>query len=263
MGESHLFDPEIRSDPIAQLFLRVVGRLDTSSSAVHFIRYIQQIATVRPLRRVLDAGCGKGKLSFWLAGAYPHAQLDALDYSSEKIAASSAIQRDMGVTNIRFFVADLCHFSNESAYDLIFSNHVLEHIVENRKVLANLVQSLRPGGFIYIQMPNAVQQRLPVGRRFLASYDEWERGEHAGQTLTLDALSTELRQLGCRIVDARYTEGWVGELRFELEQMALGHFRNKVLYAALYPLLRTLGYVDSLFRYQSGNGVLVLAQRME
>jgi len=209
----------------------------------------------------LDAGCGRGIFSFWLAQEHPNAEIDAYDLSQEKIEFCKEVQSHLKIHNITFFAQDMRTYRNEDTYDFTFTNHVLEHIAENRSAISNLVFSLKEGGYIYVQIPNAVQKRLPFGKRFVEAHGKWAKNEHMGQTLTLDLLRSELEHLGCKILIARHTEGFWGELRFELSEMALNYFHSHVLFALLYPLLKVLGYIDSLVDYSDGNGILVLAKK--
>ena len=167
--------------------------------------------------------------------------IDACDSSEEKISVCGEIQTRLGIGNIRFFVQDLRSCGLGAGYDFVFSNHVLEHISDNRSVLARLVSSLRPGGHIYIQVPTAMQRRLPLGKRFVRAHEQWTEGEHLGQDLTLASLCSVLEGLGCDILIVRHTEGFWGGLRFELSEMALSYFRSRLLFAVLYPLLKILG----------------------
>jgi len=256
-GETQVHDTRIQGNKLAKTFIKVFGTVDTSSSHLHFTRIVRKI----DFDHVLDAGCGRGKFSFWLAQEYPRAKIDACDLSQAKIDHCNTVQDHLETQNTNFFVQDLVAFENEGYYDFIFTNHVLEHIVENRTVISALVSSLKKGGHIYIQIPNAIQKRLPFAERFVEAHDEWAQGEHIGQPLTLDLLCSELEHLGCRILIARHTEGFWGELRFELAEMALRHYQSYALYSLFFPLLKVLGGIDSLIDYSQGNGILVLAKK--
>lgn len=260
-GESQIYNSKIRRNRLAKTFLKIFGTIDTGSSHLHFMRIVRMVAKEIDFNHVLDAGCGKGKFSFWLAQEYRNTKIDACDLSGENVDLCIEIRNHLKIRSINFFVQDLRTYRNESTYDFIFSNHVLEHIIENRLVISNLVSSLKKEGYIYIRIPNAVQKRLSFGKRFLKSHEEWAKKEHIGQTLTLGLLSSELEHLGCKILIARHTEGFWGELRFELSEMALSYFHSRVLFALLYPLLKIFGYVDSLVNYSDGNGILVLAKK--
>jgi SAM-dependent methyltransferase len=261
-GECQVYDPKIRGNRLAEIFLTIFGTVDTGSGDFHFMRIVKKLAKI-DFNHVLDAGCGKGKFSFWLAQEYPNVKIDACDLSEESIDLCREVQSHLKIRNIHFFVQDLRTYRSEGTYDFIFSTHVLEHILENRLVISNLVSSLKKGGYIYIQIPNAVIKRLSsFGKRFVKSHVEWGKKEHVGQTLTLNLLCSELQRSSCKILIAKHTEGFFGELRFELQEMALGYLHSEVLFAILYPLLKILGYIDSLVDYSGGNGILVLARKI-
>jgi SAM-dependent methyltransferase len=257
-GFTEAFYPEFENTPLIRGLLRVVGNVETGSSHHLFIRTMNRLP-FQKMDAVLDAGCGRGLFSFWLSRKYRHLQIDACDLSASKIALCQQIQK-RAHTRCHFFTKDLLAFERDQKYDLIFSNHVLEHIVDNRKVINQLVASLKPGGFIYIQIPNATQWRL-LPDKYLRHHAEWAEEEHVGQTLTLDSLREMLEGMECRILKAQYTSGFLGELSFELKEIALHYLNSQVLFVLLFPLLKLLGYLDSLARYRQGNGILVLAQK--
>lgn len=261
-GASQIYDPKIQDNKLAQWFLKVFGTVNTGSSHLHFMKIVRRAAQEIGFHRVLDAGCGKGQYSFWLAREYPNAEISAFDQSEKKIAYCKAVQPKIQAPNIHFFVGDLLAYKSEGAYDFVYSNHVLEHIAENRLALANLVSCLKEGGIIYIAMPTAVQKRLPFFKRFVESHEEWAKTEHVGQTLTLVSLSSELESLGCKVLLAKHISGFCDELRFELQEMALTYFNSRVLFALLYPLLKLLGIMDTWINYPDGNVIAVLAQKM-
>ncbi|HEV8523300.1 MAG TPA: class I SAM-dependent methyltransferase [Terriglobales bacterium] len=258
-GMSQLHDPRIRDNRAARLFVKAFGGFDTGSSHLHFIRIFRCVEAQCNLRRILDAGCGRGKFSFWVAQNYPSIQVDACDVREESIAVCKATAAKMGMSNVNFWVQDLTTVLSEGTYDFVFSNHVLEHIPKNQLVLANLVRAMRNGGQIYIQIPTATQSRFSFGRKFVQAHEQWAEEEHTGQTLTLDSLRAELEGLGCTVIIAKHTEGPIGEFRFELEEMALTYFNSSVLFALFFPALKLLGHVDSRLDYARGNGILVLA----
>jgi hypothetical protein len=84
--------------------------------------------------------------------------------------------------------------------------------------------------------------------------------EHIGQTFTLDRLSRELESLGCRVEVAEHLQGFWGELRFVLAETALGYLSSRPLFLLLYPILRTLGYIDAITKHKTGNVLSVLAR---
>src|SRR3989338_7387595 len=103
-GASQIYDSEVRGKFHAELFLRVFGTVESSSSPLHFTRFAGKLSKEAGFRTALDAGCGKGKYSFWLAQEYPSSIVDACDLSVEKIDYCRMVQSRLGVGNINFFV---------------------------------------------------------------------------------------------------------------------------------------------------------------
>lgn len=257
-GASQIFHPDIKDNRFAKLFLKIFGNQETGSSYLHFMRTVRKLS-LNKNSKVLDAGCGKGKYSFWLSQKYPAMLIDACDLSGENIAYCKECQRHLN-TNCNFFIHNLLELIKPNYYDLIFSNHVIEHIADNKKVLHNFILSLKPGGYIYIQIPNATQNRL-FSEKFIDNFRKWEENEHIGQDLTLSSLASLLEKANYNILLAKHISGFWGELSFELKEIALSYLNNKVLYAILFPFLKLFGYIDSLVDYKTGNGILVLAQK--
>lgn len=102
----------------------------------------------RPLR-VLDAGIGTGGLSAALAKArsLPFA-LAGIDLSPRMLCEADRHLRDAGLS------ADL-HLGDvqdlpfeDGAFDLVMVAHVLEHLADPHRALAEMVRVLKPGGML-------------------------------------------------------------------------------------------------------------------
>ena len=76
--------------------------------------------------------------------------------------------------------ADICDLPFEdNTYDVIFCNHVLEHIENDKKAMSELYRVLKPGGFGIFQIP----QDLSLERTYedFSITDPEERKKHFGQ----------------------------------------------------------------------------------
>ena len=76
--------------------------------------------------------------------------------------------------------ADICDlpFENES-FDVVFCNHVLEHIEDDKKAMGELFRVLKKGGFGIFQIPQDLN-REETYEDFSITTDE-ERAKHFGQ----------------------------------------------------------------------------------
>jgi SAM-dependent methyltransferase len=123
-----------------------------------------------PGSRVLEAGCGTGAQTEFLAKAHPDAQITAIDIAEDSLCAARERIAVLGLKNVSFQRADLhqARFTNGS-FDHIYVCFVLEHLTDPQKALIALRRLLRPGGTItviegdhgsaYYYPPNADAQR--------------------------------------------------------------------------------------------------------
>jgi ubiquinone/menaquinone biosynthesis C-methylase UbiE len=81
--------------------------------------------------RLLEAGCGTGRMTRILAGQVR--ELVAIDFSFESLRVNRKKLRDAGVTNVHLVQADLCHLPFQSgAFNRIVSCQVLEHVPDEQ-----------------------------------------------------------------------------------------------------------------------------------
>ena len=100
---------------------------------------------------ILDAGCGSGIVSRYLASRFPWATVLGCDYSAPLLREANA--RSQGIGNIAFEEANLLQLSlGGGRFDLIVSRFVFHHQSAERqeKILSELVRVLKPGGRIVV-----------------------------------------------------------------------------------------------------------------
>lgn len=108
---------------------------------------IRACAPRRP--RVLDAGCGDGiNLKFFLN--YPEIELVACDYNPLRVERAR-----LEFPGVTVLLQDLTALTMEQRdFDLILCSQVLEHIPDDRKVLAELTARLATDGVLVVGVPN-------------------------------------------------------------------------------------------------------------
>lgn len=116
-------------------------------------RYLRQGS-----KKVLDAGCGEtAQLANLLARRYPHCQVEGWDLHLATSAMMPSL-RSRSYGNPILVEADLASLKKTAAYDLVYSIDVLEHIEDFQLVLDRLTVALRPGGMLFLHVPNLEQQ---------------------------------------------------------------------------------------------------------
>lgn len=76
--------------------------------------------------------------------------------------------------------ADICDLPFEdNAYDVVFCNHVLEHITDDKKAMSELYRVLKPGGLGIFQIPQDLSLEVTYEDFSITSPEE--RKKHFGQ----------------------------------------------------------------------------------
>lgn len=104
--------------------------------------------------RVLDAGCGSGRLSEELLERLPAGKVVALDFSPKMLQqARQRLVRFGG--RVEFVHASLEDFELAEKVDGIFSNAVFHWVADHAAMFRSLHRSLKPGGWLVAQFGGA------------------------------------------------------------------------------------------------------------
>lgn len=128
---------------------------------------------IGPDARVLDVGCGPGRIVASLSRRVPGAQVRGVDRSPLMIDLADAIVRSdpaagvvldasdfgfppatvpgHGVTDAELACVDLDHLlAEERRYDLVVASHLLDRVPDPRSALSTLLRLVAPGGSLLI-----------------------------------------------------------------------------------------------------------------
>lgn len=139
--------------------------------------------------RVVDAGCGTGRLTRELAQRLPEGQLVALDASDRMLAEARRHLGDAG-ESIYFVRASLPALPFSKWADVIFSTATFHWVLDHKALFANVSRALRRGGVLHAQcgggqnlaqarMPAEAVMRLPAFAKWFADWQPvWEFADH-------------------------------------------------------------------------------------
>ncbi|MDQ4039103.1 MAG: class I SAM-dependent methyltransferase [Actinomycetota bacterium] len=103
-------------------------------------------------RNILDAGAEDATFVYWLADRYPEANVTAVDMDAAAVAACIAARPRKYQHRVTFRVGYFADLEPRS-FDLITAFDVLEHIVDDKAAVGELVRALEPGGHLLVHVP--------------------------------------------------------------------------------------------------------------
>jgi trans-aconitate 2-methyltransferase len=158
-----------------------------------------------PGMRVVDLGCGTGKLTRQLHTHMAARETLGIDRSARMLAAQ---QNEPATSGLTFTVGTVESFlAGDGAYDLVFSNAVFHWIEDHEHLLTRLAEKLAPGGQLAFQVPamhdeasHLVADRLSDEEPFASVLGIWRR---ARTVLTPEAYARLLFRIGFADPQAR------------------------------------------------------------
>jgi 2-polyprenyl-3-methyl-5-hydroxy-6-metoxy-1,4-benzoquinol methylase len=205
----------------------------------------------RHLRRdpdltTLDAGCGTGAFSLY-AGSLGHAVV-GLTHTEADVAKAADRAAHSGLSGrVRFEAVDLRALDRWSGgpFDEIICCEVIEHIIADRKLVADLADLLKPGGRLLMTTPFKDHHSM-YGERL----SQTEEGGHVRWGYTHDELAGLMTAAGLEVVALEYLNGYLSQKLTNLYRW-LGRLGQNFGWAATYPL-RTGLAVDGLLTRAAG-----------
>ena len=108
--------------------------------------------------RVLDLGCGNGKVTAEIAARVPEGGVVGVDSSAEMIAFASDHFAPALRPNLRFETADIRHLPFREEFDLVVSFNALHWIPQQDVALRSILSALKPDGSAQLRL-------VPSGKR--------------------------------------------------------------------------------------------------
>ena len=247
----------VQSNPLQRLFIRLFGPLGVHAR----IRNTRVINAIRRLElppgaQLLDAGCGHGYVTFWLARQFPNYRITALEVDPKLVQDGMAIASHLGLENVSFVQGSATDLEDTQRFDLIFSIDVLEHIEDDTGTLRVFRKCLKPQGRLLLHLPRRHQEH----RRFFSAFKGHTTPDHVRDEYTASEIQDKLSQTGFRVEYLRYGFSMWGELAFELNYLFWRWNPLRVLSAIVFhPLAVWLAYMDTRRDYEDGNSLLILA----
>ncbi len=117
---------------------------------------------------VYDLGCGTGHLTRILANTFPDSKVTGIDSSPEML---SEARREFPALNWQ--QADITSWHPPAPPHLIYTNAALQWVPDHETLLPSLLNKLRPGGVLAMQVPRHFESPSHLGLKELVMQSEW------------------------------------------------------------------------------------------
>ncbi|HVJ81864.1 MAG TPA: methyltransferase domain-containing protein [Planctomycetia bacterium] len=107
-----------------------------------------RVAVAAP-KRVIDLGCGTGTSTEILRARWPDAEIVGLDTDDAMLAAARKNNPELKWVN-----SDAGHWRDDGAWDVVFSNAMLQWLPDHAEVVQRYFAAVRPGGALAMQFPS-------------------------------------------------------------------------------------------------------------
>ncbi len=118
--------------------------------------------------KIYDLGCGTGHLTRILADTFPSSKVIGIDSSPEMLAEA---RREFSAMSWQ--EADVNSWHPPGPPDLIFSNAAFQWVPAHETLFPSLLQRLRSGGALAIQMPRHFESPSHLELKDLVQQSEW------------------------------------------------------------------------------------------
>ncbi|MCZ4281002.1 trans-aconitate 2-methyltransferase [Kiloniella laminariae] len=119
--------------------------------------------------RIVDLGCGPGNSTELLVERFPLAGITGLDSSPAML--KQARERLSGVSFVR---GDITDWVPDLPVDLIFANASLQWCPDHADLFPRLIDHLRPGGMLAVQMPDNLSEPSHQLMNEIAKRPRWQ-----------------------------------------------------------------------------------------
>lgn len=247
---------------LRRLFFTALGALFLREW--HVKKALRELSVQRSDWEIFDAGSGFGQYAHYMARHFPQAKVFGVDVKPEQIDDSNWFSKRIR-ENCTFEVGDLAEFQREDTFHLALSVDVMEHVLEDEKVFANIFASLKSGGYFLMGTPSASKMSNPDADEVHSVV-----GEHVREGYTEEEMRQKLERAGFRILWTKRTYGSWGQIAWKLlQRFPMWLLDKSKLFAPLLLPYYLVVYLPAAFcmamdvnaNNTRGGGWLVLAQK--
>lgn len=139
------------------------------NAAADLMKYVK----INENEKILDVGCGDGKITAEIAASIPNGQVIGVDISPAMIDFARGAFPQTTHPNLQFILKDAQNLDFDPSFDTLFSFTTLQWIQNHQAFLEGAHKSLKSHGTLAITMPMGLPSTLEQAVNELISSSEW------------------------------------------------------------------------------------------
>ena len=169
-----------------------------------FHKELASIITTQNVKTAIELGGFPGYYAIYLK-KYRQMQTTLLDYFIHQGLVNQLLEKN-GLQNgdINIIEADLFNYTPAEQYDMVLSFGLIEHFSDTKSIIKTHLAFLKPGGTLFITLPNFTGVNGWVQRKF----DRENYDKHYIESMNPALLADYCRKLGLKNVEAYYHGGF-------------------------------------------------------
>lgn len=156
--------------------------------------------------KVLDIGCGDGKVTADIAHFVPDGSVEGIDISSAMISWAKKQYHYLEYPNLSFREGSFLDIGTEEKYDLVVSFCALQHCHDKEAAVQEIARVLKPGGKLLILIPSLANPAFTHALRKMQTDPKWEsywEGYVSLQFLGEEQYKSLLEEAGYHVLSAK------------------------------------------------------------
>lgn len=207
-----------------------------------------RLPVARSGERLLDVGCGSGAFTIGAAlRGYEAIGLSWDEQSNRKATQRAAL---CGADHARFEIIDVRHLSQHAGvlgkFDVILNCENLEHIIDDLKLMRDMADLLKPGGYLLLTTPWLFYKPITKGDE--GPFVLKETGAHVRRGYTRTMLEELCDLAGLQVEEVSSCYGFLSQ-KVTWLQRVLSQYSVILGWSAVLPLRLFPLALDNFFRH--------------
>ena len=193
-----------------------------------FGNILAKLIAEKNVKNAIELGGFPGYYATYLK-KYEHLDTTLFDYYIHQELINQLLEKNgLKSGDINIIEADLFNYKPEKLYDMVLSFGLIEHFNDTKAIIETHLQFLKPGGVLFITLPNFKSVNGWVQRNF----DKENYDKHNINSMDLQLLTDSCKQLGLKEVEAYYHGRFTVWLENKSERTGLTKALVKAIWVA-------------------------------